>query len=209
MREWTWYRCLYAEVDEGEDTFLLTAGKWYKVGSLFRDRVNKAYAEIPLPTITLPTYVEKSERLYNERVSAEQPESLALFDRKTIKCDAAVDKIEFCDLFSKDKHIIHVKRYAGSSAPLSHLFAQALVSGTLFRRSEDFRLEVQGLLSKGFGTVTAVPNAREYEIVLGIVSKSKHPLKLPFFSRVNLNSTRSRLGDMGYIVSMAKIQAIA
>jgi hypothetical protein len=40
------------------------------------------------------------------------------------------------------------------------------------------------------------------------VSKSKHDLVLPFFSRVNLNNARNRLLDLGYRVSLAKIQAL-
>ena len=207
LEQWTLYRCIYFEVDETSDTYLLNGGKWYKIGSSFRDRVNKSFSEIESATVALPNYADKSEGAYNTRVVQEQPTQFALFDRKQIKCDTAVDKVEFCDLFSNGKHIVHVKRYAGSSAPLSHLFAQAVVSGTLFRRDSEFRIKVQDLMPSGFGPVTEIPMGLEYEVVLGIVSQSKKPLRLPFFSKVNLNSARARLEELGYRVTLAKIQS--
>ena len=117
------------------------------------------------------------------------------------------DKVEFCDLFARDKHIIHVKRYAGASAPLSHLFAQAVVSGQALRHDGNFREQVIQKLPQSFQTLIAEPRPGEYEIVLAIVSASRNPLSIPFFSRVNLNHARTRLQDLGYKVSLAKIQA--
>ncbi len=49
-------------------------------------------------------------------------------DKKNIPYGGGYSRIEFCDLFSKSKQMIHVKRYGGSSV-LSHLFNQGLVSG--------------------------------------------------------------------------------
>ena len=44
-------------------------------------------------------------------------------------------KIEFCDLYGRDKEIVNIKRYTGSSE-LSHLFQQGVVSGELFAREQ-------------------------------------------------------------------------
>ena len=48
---------------------------------------------------------------------------------------------EFCDLYTVDKDICHVKKY-GQSGVLSHLFAQGVVSGELFRSDIKFRQKV-------------------------------------------------------------------
>jgi uncharacterized protein (TIGR04141 family) len=205
--EWLLYRCLYCEIELNNDTYLLTNGKWYCVGSQFLERVNTAYAAMPIPSFELPTYNDKSEGAYNARIAAELPQQFALLDQKLILCDGPRDKVELCDLYSKDKKFIHVKRYAGASAPLSHLFAQAIVAGTLFRRDAEFRLKANALLPDGFGPITASPVAKEYEVVLAVASTSKNPLVLPFFSRVNLKNLRDRLEDQGYSVSLLKIQA--
>jgi uncharacterized protein (TIGR04141 family) len=39
---WPIYRCLYCEIDQGSDTYLLTNGHWYKVGTAFLQRVTEA-----------------------------------------------------------------------------------------------------------------------------------------------------------------------
>jgi uncharacterized protein (TIGR04141 family) len=129
-------------------------------------------------------------------------------DEKTIQCGGQYDKVEFCDLFGKSKQMIHVKRYAGSSAPLSHMFSQGVVSASLLRRDPVFRKDVNARLPTAFQSVEAEPKPEEYEVVFGVISKSKHDLVLPFFSRVNLNNARNRLLDLGHKVSLAKIQAL-
>ena len=204
---WTVYRCLYCEIEQGNETYLLNNGKWYRVGSEFRQRINDQFTKVPRCDLQLPNYNDKSETEYNARAANEFPDQLELLDKKLIKCPGQFDKIEFCDLLRKDKKIIHVKRYAGGSAPLSHMFAQAVVSGSLLRRDSDFRKQVVSLLSEGFQDLIHEPETNEYEIVLAIVSKSKHDLTIPFFSRVNLNNAWIRLQELGYRVSLAKIQA--
>ena len=86
------------------------------------------------------------------------------------------------------KRIVHVKRYAGASAPLSHMFSQAVISGSLLRRDSDFRQQVSGYLTPEYQGLIHEPSRDEYEIVLAIVSTSKKNLTIPFFSRVNLNN---------------------
>jgi uncharacterized protein (TIGR04141 family) len=208
VHHWPVYRCIYCEIEEGNDTYLLTNGKWYRVGTEFRQRINEQFATVPLNTITLPDFTadDKSEKAYNLRVQRENSEQYALMDEKFVQYGGN-DKVEFCDLFARDKHIIHVKRYAGASAPLSHLFAQAVVSGQALRHDGNFREQVVQKLPQSFQALIAEPRPGEYEIVLAIVSASRNPLSIPFFSRVNLNHARTRLQDLGYKVSLAKIQA--
>ena len=156
----------------------------------------------------MPNYSDGSEQAYNTRVSQGVADQYALMDSDLIPCGGPNGSIEFCDLFSRQKHIIHVKRYTGSSAPLSHLFAQALTSATTFRRDEAFRREANQRLPGPFRPITDQPKPQEYEVVLGVVSKSPRPLRLPFFSRVNLNATKERIEDLEYKLSLLKIQAI-
>ena len=203
---WTVYRCLYCEIDQGDETNLLNNGKWYRLGTDFREGINQQFAQVPRCDLVFPDYTDKSETEYNARVAAQHPDQFALLDRKLIKCGGQYDKVEFCDLFDKDKRVVHVKRYAGASAPLSHMFSQAVVSGSLLRRDSDFRHQVGGYLTPEFQALIHEPSRDEYEIVLAIVSTSKKDLTIPFFSRVNLNNACIRLQDLGYRVSLAKIQ---
>jgi uncharacterized protein (TIGR04141 family) len=205
---WPVYRCLYGEIDQGQDTYLLTTGRWYKVGHQFLVHVNHAIDSIPHASLNLPDYRDNSETEYNARVGRENPTTYAVMDEKFIYMGGR-DKVEFCDLFTRTKKVIHVKRYTGSSAPLSHLFSQAVVSGILFRRESEFRTKVNRELPSAYRPVTASPAPGEYEVVLGIVSQSSGGLVLPFFSRINLKNTYERLQDLGYSASILKIQAMS
>ena len=205
---WPVYRCLYCEVDQGTDTYLLTNGNWYKVGHQFLTHVNDAVASIPRSSLHLPDYHDGSETEYNARVGRENPMVYAVMDEKFIYMGGR-DKVEFCDLFTHEKKIIHVKRYTGSSAPLSHLFAQAVVSSILFRRDAEFRSKVNDELPAAYRPVTALPTSGEYEVILGVVSQSLGDLVLPFFSRINLKNAYERLQELGYNASVLKIRAIA
>jgi uncharacterized protein (TIGR04141 family) len=206
VENWPVYRCIYGEIDQGADTYLLTSGRWYRVGHQFLTHVNTAIDAIPRSTLQLPDYQDRSETEYNARIGREYPTVYAVMDEKFIYFGGR-DKIEFCDLFTRPKKIIHVKRYTGSSAPLSHLFSQAVVSGILFRRESEFRNLVTQQLPEEYRPVAAAPMPGEYEVVLGIVSQSSGDLILPFFSRVNLKNTYERLQDLGYAASVLKIQA--
>ncbi len=206
IETWPVYRCLYCEIDQGLNTYLLTSGHWYKIGTAFLQRVTAEFDAIPRATITLPDYLDASEADYNVRVGQAQPTVYATMDLHPIQMGGR-DQIEFCDLYERTKKVIHVKRYAGSSAPLSHLCAQAIVSATLFRRDADFRRKVNEELPGQFRPVTAAPNIQEYEVIFGIVSVSRGALVLPLFSRINLKNACNRLNDLGYDVSLLKIQA--
>jgi uncharacterized protein (TIGR04141 family) len=209
VRSWTIYRCLYFELDQGRDTFLLTNGHWYKVGTTFLHTVNRDFGAIPKTLFALPEYDDATETAYNARVAEEDPTTLALMDEKTIPYPDPRNTIEFCDLYRKTKHIIHVKRYLGASAPLSHLIAQAVNSALVFKRDRGFRKAVEDKLPAAFKPVTGELVSDEYEVVFGIVSKSSKPLSLPFFSRLNLKNAYERLRELSYKASILKIKAVS
>ena len=206
MRQWQAYKCLYAELTEGTKTYLLNGGKWYVVAGDFVTNVNEAYKEIPDYEAKLPDYNDASEGKYNQRVVAEMAGQFALMDSKDIRHGGGQSKIEFCDLYSTNCDIIHVKRYGGSSV-FSHLFAQGKISGELFQMDEKFRDKVSEELPKGFKIADTKqrPKTDQYRIVYAIISDARGDLDIPFFSRLNMkNSTRS-LVSMGYRVAKSKV----
>ena len=92
---------------------------------------------MPDAPFSLPPYGAKTEPEYLKKVSKDFPD-FALMDRKVIMIGGGRSRVEFCDLFSINNDIVHVKKYGGSSL-LSHLFFQAIVSGESFLHEEDFR----------------------------------------------------------------------
>ena len=156
--------------------------------------------------LELPSYKHKNENEYNEKV-AKQNQEFCCMDRINIIHGGGYSKVEFCDLFTKDKQIIHVKRYGGS-AVLSHLFSQGVVSGELFIADEEFRKKVNRKLSDSHKITDAVskPDASEYKIIFAIISSFEKVLEIPFFSKVNLKNARRRLETYGYQVALQKIK---
>lgn len=205
---WPVYKCIYCEVEHSGDTFLLSAGRWYKVASDFVSEVNDYYRNVPRLETGLPEYNDASEEAYNERTATENAERYALMDRKIVAIGGGYSKVEFCDLLSRENDLIHVKRYGGSGV-LSHLFLQGVVSGQLFASDAGFRESVNSLLpdSHKLSDVAARPDLNVYRVVFAIVSSEKGTdLTLPFFSRLSLRHAMQGLQGYGYKVALAKIR---
>lgn len=206
LDKWQAYRCLYAEIDHGQESFLLSGGRWYKVTRDFVLEVNEAYQRIPTYDEKLPEFNDQSETAYSERVASSEPSRFALMDRKTIPHGGGYSQIEFCDLYTSKRDMVHIKRYGGSSV-LSHLFAQGLTSGELFQTDAGFRRKVNERLPKAFQLADTKPRPgpAEYQVVFAVISDIPGDLVLPFFSRLNLRHAVRRLEGYGYRVARAKI----
>ena len=128
-------------------------------------------------------------------------------DRKLIPIGGAYGRIEFCDLFSVAKDMVHIKRY-GASSVLSHLFSQAVVSGEAFRAEPRFRAGALEQLAEEYRLFACdqVPQPSEFRVVFAVVSDKVDALELPFFSRVNLRQACKRLQAFGYRTALAKIK---
>jgi len=205
MYKWNAFRCLYAEIDCKGESFLLSGAKWYRVDPNFVRETDTAFEQIPNCEAEFPEFNDKSEGAYLERLAGSNQGHLALMDQKNIPYGGGHSKVEFCDLLSSENDLFHVKRYGQASA-LSHLFAQGLVSGELFLTDERFRKEVNARLpqSHQFDSDIA-PERGEYRVVFGIISDRPGPLRVPFFSRLNMKHAARRLGAYGYRVAKMKI----
>jgi uncharacterized protein (TIGR04141 family) len=208
IHQWKAYKCLYCEIEENEKTYLLTNGKWYEIQTDFVKQINKEYEELLTKTcnLDLPDYKHENEGDYNKKV-AENENSLCLMDKKNISYGGGYSKIEFCDLYSKNKEMIHVKIYGGSSM-LSHLFNQGLVAGELFKAEKEFRDKVNSKLEDEFKlSDTSNINPTDYKVIYAIISHVKKDLNIPFFSKVSLKNAKKRLETIGYNVFLMKIKA--
>lgn len=209
--QWSAYNCLYCETNDdiNEKTYLLSNGKWYEVEKDFSRQVDADYRELrsQISTFTLPSYQHENEKDYNEKI-AKNDNQFCCMDRKNISYGGGYSKIEFCDLLTKDKKIIHVKHYGGSSV-LSHLFLQGVVSSELFIADKDFRQKVNEKLSDShkIDNVANRPRASDYEVIFAIISSSDKDLEIPFFSKVSLRNAKRRLETYGYKVALQKIKA--
>ncbi|MCK5242190.1 TIGR04141 family sporadically distributed protein [bacterium] len=209
--QWSAYNCMYCEINDRtkEKTYLLSNGKWYEVEKSFTKSVDKEYQALRNQAISidLPSYQHGNENDYNIKI-AQKDKQFCCMDRKNISHGGGYSKIEFCDLFAKNKKMIHVKHYGGSSV-LSHLFNQGIVSGELFIRDEDFRKKVSAKLSKAHRIfdIENKPKASDYEVVFAVISSVENDLEIPFFSKVALKNAKQKLETYGYKVSLQKIKS--
>ncbi|NII29683.1 TIGR04141 family sporadically distributed protein [Pseudoflavitalea sp. X16] len=205
---WNAYKCLYGEVTHNEREYVLNNGNWYEINNDFVEKVNRYYDNIPVSEIGLPDYDHDDEGAYNTAV-AEADDSLLLMDQDPVMHGGGSNKIEFCDLYSKGRKIVHVKHAAASSV-LSHLFMQAMNSGEYFSMDKDFRRKLNDKLQDEWKLArTATINERSYEIVIAIISKRGDDRPhIPFFSKVGLKNTVKRLNGFHYRVSIKRIHSL-
>jgi uncharacterized protein (TIGR04141 family) len=208
LYSWSAYQCLYAECRVNSKLYILNSSKWYEVADNFSEAVQNDFQNMTRSSVVLPDCEHKNEDDYNQHATSALTGSCCM-DKKLITYGGGHSSIEFCDILSGDKKMIHVKKY-GQSSVLSHLFTQGVVSGELFVSDEDFRTKLNTKLpdSHKLADITARPIAPEYEIVYAIISNSEDGLDLPFFSKVSLRNAKRRLTGYGYNVTIKKIQKV-
>jgi uncharacterized protein (TIGR04141 family) len=157
---------------------------------------------------SMPNWGDEHEDAYNKRVALKSAGKLVLMDCVMIKHPGMASPIEFCDLYSDDCRLIHVKRY-GQSSVLSHLFMQGLVSAHCLLSDSQFRLALNAKLPASHAIPQPInrPSPSQFEVTFAIGSTETGTLCLPFFSRVTLkNVARTLLQSFGYRVTLNKIR---
>jgi uncharacterized protein (TIGR04141 family) len=209
VNRWPIHGALLWEQQEGQDTFVLAEGRWWRIDADYRARVDEELARIPPIPLAHPDFdPREEERDYNIRL-ADYPDR-ALLDRKLTHFTHENGTVEACDVMTLGRQLIHVKPDA-TSAMLSHLYAQAVVSARLFLMLPEFRTQIRKVLRGNQPFIDLVPESRpdprDYEIVLAIVRSGVGPLgtDLPFFARNNLIGAVADLQLMGYRVGLVRI----
>lgn len=206
LNSWTVHHCLYAEVSLHGETYILTESAWYNINQNFVASVQAEIDAIPRFGKQLPEWGDEHEQHYNVRVCAKSNGDMVLMDRKQIFHGGGSSSIEFCDLISTDKEIIHVKNYSGSSV-LSHLFHQGMNSAVMTAADVEFRKKVNKKLpaSHQLPEEGTFPSS-DYEVVFAIGTRFPIGFDLPFFSKVSLRNSFRNLRVSGYRVSFATIR---
>lgn len=212
--QWAVYDCIVWEADMAGRKFVLFDGRWFEIDQDYAARVSKFVQGISKNSVALPTAkLGQEEGDYNEGVVVTYPDQFALLDRQTVYPAGAASPIEFCDLLSKDRHLIHVKKRSGS-ATLSHLFAQGSVSADAFLSDPEVRKEIRSKLSpKGKSSYRSLipadrPTPIDFEVVYAVLAKNctPWPPALPFFSAVNVMHHATRIQNLGFKVSLQHVK---
>ncbi len=143
---WSLYLCLNGEAELDGKLFVLNEGDWYQVERDFCASVNSYFDEFPRSALALPPYGGQHEGAYLESIADNV--DLFLMDQKLVKPNGATSSIEFCDLLTRDRDLIHVKKYSSSSV-LSHWFSQAYVSAETLLHSPEILAQIDAYLPNG------------------------------------------------------------
>jgi uncharacterized protein (TIGR04141 family) len=194
---WNLFECLYASIEYQGDQYVVNGGKLYKVKKTYYEGFEEEYTKIRVFPSVLNIDKMQSEGSYNEAVCLSNSERFTLLDKKLVAHNNR--KIEVCDFFdNEEKAFIHVNKY-GTSALLSHLFAQATVSAELFK-DLDFKPQIIRKMNEQNPQKNyEILQYNETKVIIAVITNREIPanghVKLPFFSKVNAVSTLRYIKD--------------
>ena len=200
------------------EQFVLFSGNWYEVEEDFKKEVEDAYEAIQKVMIVGHTSC-RNERELIEYLLNERPELLKLDQEKINPKGVKYANLEPCDFFSRNREFIHLKD-GHSSGPISHLWAQGVVSAEAFVSDHDFKVKLRRKVKTisdqkegNFKFENLLPTARQklergkYKVVYGIMRKpyNDEELGIPFFSKVSLQAAVRRIDELGILVAIELI----
>lgn len=211
--------CVVWEAIHNQVTYVLFGGEWFAIDDKFYVEIEKDFRRlIPSKVIVASTKATNEQGLLLE---LDKRPGLLLMDKtKSNPTGAPTASIEFCDFFSLDRQLIHLKD-GHASTSISHLWNQGVVGSESFLRDEGFRRAALKNVRKrqketskaGFDVLLPTPAKRpstnKFTVVYGIMRvpyKKTKKLGLPFFSKVSLRVAAQRLEDLGFNVEVQLIE---
>ncbi|MFJ9127662.1 DUF6119 family protein [Streptomyces sp. NPDC102340] len=213
-REW-----LIADVSVDSERFFYGHGKWYEVGAGFLETLEEELEELfgKASTVTLPDWpkgqiVDKrdthDEDWFNHE--AAKADGYLLFDKKNVVTGKFNGGgLEICDLLGPDNQLICVKKATSSTAPLNHLFAQAVVAVETLRSDLEVRSKFLAQVARNTPNHRLLDDFGTVRVVLAILLKDGQDIavdSLFAFAQVSLLQSVRRLRAMNAEVEVVAIR---
>lgn len=206
---WSAYQCIVFEAELDGALFVLDCGKWYEADRAFVDGLNRRVGELTRDAPALPAAAssDRTEDDYLDRIG--QPQGFVVLHRASGSGEA-----EVCDLVSSDLHLVHVKRYKGSTQSLSHMFTQGQGATRLLLEDAAFRESATAAIRSRDGTLAdrfeRAVGERSFSVAYGVVyrpvRKRDWPTALPLLAKVTLDNSARFLALLGIRTSLSRIQ---
>ncbi len=208
------YKSLIFEYKDNTDYYLLNEGNWYKIDDNYYQIIENFYANIEKTfssAFLLPWRFgfnnkneekKECEATYNKRICGKNNTKYVVFDKENISYNGK--KFEFCDIFTKDLEIIHVKRYWNGSSSLSHIFVQSSVSAKLLRSSDEVRTQIKEKLpgknwNKVKNELGDTLNPKKFTIKYAILKKfNEKEIDMPLLFKIGIMDSINLLKAYGY-----------
>ncbi|MCM6832463.1 TIGR04141 family sporadically distributed protein [Leuconostoc mesenteroides] len=220
------YKCLISEVTLNQnEKYIFHFGSWYQVNYNYYTSVINDYNNIKKSTINFPTFDSKKtyvnskgntksldEGQYNVQLNQHFNKingvgSSILLDRKTFTNNQFQSgSVELADVLTNKNQFIHIKK-GDSSANLSHLFMQGLVSAKIVATDPGVYQFIKNQQTAPNNNIfTKKPNSSSaITVIYGIIRNASY---LPFFSTITLVDVVHELEAMNYNVELALIPYI-
>jgi uncharacterized protein (TIGR04141 family) len=195
---------LAADLADGEDRYIYQYGAFYEVTGAYRKALHDEATRlmsINHPWALPPWRAGTPERDFNDMVGRQR--GWLCLDRDLARSTVHRRGIEICDLVAPDGALVCVKR-ADSSAPLSHLFSQAVVAAEALRDGEARRWLTDRLPA---GQADLVPDNPHFVFAVQLKGRTLTPDTLFTFSLVTLHRAANHLERLGMRVSVIDIPA--
>lgn len=207
---WQAYKCIYGELETCGKAYCINNGRWFFVDKDFVSQINNEYNTMPISDrYFLPhSSAFKKENDYTVAYVASDPNHLLCMDAKVIQYGGGHSKVELCDVLTTDNTFIHIKPYS-SSATLSHLFNQAVVSAELVLGDPFFVIKANDKIKERTTNTEFLiaSDSGRPTVVLAIISDDDNDRpQIPFFSKVALRYTKRRLETDGCKVYIKNIK---
>lgn len=217
--KWRVYDCFVYETKlvskENEDHYILFAGDWYKVKKSFKNQIENKFSSINRIKIIGKTKCHNESELI-EYIDKNRDDLLKLDREKINPRGVTHANIEPCDFLSNKGDFIHLKD-GHSSGPISHLWAQGIVSADAFIFDSEFRKKLRKIVMskrRNFGQIIPKANQKvtpnNFCVVYGIMRKpyKNGRFDLPFFSKVSLQAAVERLSRLDVRVAIEIIKKL-
>jgi uncharacterized protein (TIGR04141 family) len=200
---WHW---LAFETDRAGKRYCLNNGAWYLMDQEYAEKLRRRTKAIfdREPPIQLPEWpVGHDEAKYNALVA--NALGGTLLDRKLIRTDLHRHGIEPCDVVTPEGALLHIKSIE-TSAPASHLLAQALVSADALLHDEQARAAFLERVTEQGGDATTIPSPI-HTVILGVARPGRTVCSddLFTFTQVTLVRNVAQLESRGLEVFVAPI----
>ncbi|MGA6164206.1 DUF6119 family protein [Amycolatopsis magusensis] len=210
------YEYIQAEIELDGSRYALTSGAWFRIDRDYLKRINDYVSSITDLSGRLKMHdwdkkaldADESDKTaegsYNRMVAKDL--GYELLDKKDLYF-SRYEKIEICDLLTRDKELICVKS-ASKSSTLSHLFAQGQVSALLMHEKK-YQEKLLWHLSK-LSKSPRYGQPEDWTFVYAIAIDKHEPLakSLFFFSKVKLYASANDIESRGFKVALRKIEMV-
>ena len=213
FKHWNAYKCLFGELSLNNKIYCINNGKWYSICKNFKEEIENDYNNTRTSNIDFINYTANhhSENEYSKDFTNQNKSNYTCLDTKNIMYGGGRNRIEVCDILSKNKELIHIKPYSGSST-LSHLFNQGTVSLELLLEDREFLNNANKKIEEVSGNTEfdiSTTDRGKLKVIYGIITKDSNLLPhIPFFSKVAFKYAKRRIQAMGCSVEIKSITKI-